>query len=103
VQSTPPVVEGWVREAVKLGVFGLQVVQVVAAVEEDENSEAEAEAPEPVAQDNLGSFGGHTLGHTAGPFLEVAAGEEYGIEEEGYVVAHWSKPNVDEAEGETVD
>lgn len=103
MQSTPPVVEGEAREAAKLGVFGLQDVQVVAAVEKDENGEAEAEVPEPVAQDNLGSFVGHILGRTAGPFLEVAAGEECEIGEEGYVVAHWSKPNVDEVEDEAVD
>lgn len=52
VQSTPPVVEGEVREVVKLEICVLQDVGIVAVVEivdEDENGEAEAEAPERVA------------------------------------------------------
>ena len=104
MQSTPRVVEGEVREVVTLEVFALRDVAIVAVVElagdEDENGEAAAEAREPVAQDD---FWDHSHGHTAVPFLEVVAGVEYGIVEEGYAVGHWCMPNVDEVEDEAVD
>jgi Xaa-Pro aminopeptidase len=107
VQSTPRVVEGEVQGVVKLEIFALRDVAIVAVVElaadEGENGEAAAEAREPVAQGGFWDHIPHSHGHTAGPFLEVAAGVEYGIVEEGYAVGHWCMPNVDEVEDEAVD
>ena len=107
VQSTPCVVEGEAREVVKPEVFALRDVAIVAvvelAVDEDENGEAAAGAREPVAQGSFWDHIPHSHDHTAGPFLEVVAGEEYGIGEEGYTVGHWCMPNVDEVEDEAVD
>jgi len=114
-QSTPPVAEGEVRAVVEPEVFALRDAGIVAVVEiaadEDENGEAEAEAREPVArgnfEDHIPHFQVHipyNHGHAAGPFLEVAAGEEeYGMREEGYAVEHWCMPNVDGVEGEAAD
>jgi hypothetical protein len=106
VQSTPRVVEGEAREVVKVEIFALRDVAIVAveelAADEGENGEAATEAREPVAQGGFWDHIPHIHGHT-GPFLEAVAGEEYEIGEEGYAVGHWCMPNVDEVEDEAVD